>query len=119
VCTSIRNMMSGQRERTCMNTLFALQVMSLLKGKPSSWVSLEYVRDGKVDRVKVQRDSEAEARVWRVLSEYSYAHPEDFEDGDDDEGSSSKGDAVRSVEALKRQLLKRNEDLGLLQVGRE
>lgn len=97
--------------------------MELIKGKPSSWVTLDYVRDGKVKKVKVQRDAEANMRVWRVLSEYSYAHPEDFDDEEDGDGGGEEkqdgGKPTGAVEALKRQLLERNQDVDMLKNNME
>jgi hypothetical protein len=81
--------------------------------------------------VELERD-EAEQRVWRMLSQYSQLHPEDFgsdEDGTPDKmrsalrrnssGSSTKHEVEGStpVEVMRRKLERQNEEIELLRAN--
>jgi len=119
-------------------------VSGLLRGAPKSVVVLHLVRNGCPRSVTVTRQR-AEHRVWKVLSEYSTMHPEDFEDFTDEEeeeeggakasaktsgrtrsagpatgGEEGRRDRARSaVEEMKRSLLGQNEDIAILRARME
>ena len=57
------------------------QIVALLKGRAGTKVRLELERGGQRVGAVVERD-QADERVWKVLSQYSELHPEDFEDLD-------------------------------------
>ena len=120
-----------------------VSVMALLKGRAGSKVKLQVEREGKRISGVVERD-EADQRVWKVLSQYSELHPEDFQDVDwsadpndasDDsdeeelvgpasapragQGVAERGDAggkkkVKSATAIKASLDRKNEEIEML-----
>ena len=125
------------------NSELPQQVVSgLLRGPPKSTVVLHLVRNSQTRSVTATRQR-AENRVWKVLSEYSTMHPEDFEDFTDDEDGeggnapAKRGGRTRSgetanetqdgrrdraksaVEDMKRSLLGQNEDIAILRARME
>ena len=118
-------------------------VVALLKGRAGSKVRLQVEREGRRISGVVERD-EADQRVWKVLSQYSELHPEDFQDVDwsadphdasDDsyeeelvgpagapragQGVAERGDAgakkkVKSATAIKASLDRKNEEIEML-----
>ena len=114
-------------------------VMGLLRGPPKTTVVLHLQRNKQQWAVTVTRQR-AEHRVWKVLSEYSTMHPEDFEDFTDDEdaggadkqgarakrasaaagNSAERSDRAKTaVEDMKSKLLSQNEDIAILRARME
>ncbi|EKX49305.1 hypothetical protein GUITHDRAFT_104833 [Guillardia theta CCMP2712] len=85
-------------------------VIRLLKGPAGTRVNLELRRNDKRCTVEIERD-EAQQRVWKVLSQYSELHPEDFDDVDYDQDVSGRG----AAESMKLQLQQKLEHIKMLE----
>jgi len=94
-------------------------VMGLLRGPPKTTVVLTLLRQKQQRTVTVTRQR-AETRVWRVLSEYSTMHPEDFENFAETSTAADRTDRAKSaVEDMKSRLLSQNEDIAILRARME
>jgi hypothetical protein len=82
-------------------------------------VVLTLLRQKQQRTVTVTRQR-AETRVWRVLSEYSTMHPEDFENFAETSTAADRTDRAKSaVEDMKSRLLSQNEDIAILRARME
>ena len=81
----VGDVLEGVGEVRIHSATSAVTVSGLLRGAAQSEVVLHLMRNTQSRSVAVTRQR-AEHRVWRVLSEYSTMHPEDFEDSDDEDG---------------------------------
>uniref|UniRef100_A0A7S0EII9 PDZ domain-containing protein n=1 Tax=Hanusia phi TaxID=3032 RepID=A0A7S0EII9_9CRYP len=85
-------------------------VIRMLKGPAGTKVQLELRRQDEQHTVEIERD-EAQQRVWKVLSQYSELHPEDFDDLDNIQDVSGRG----AAESMKLQLQQKMEEIKMLE----